>query len=147
MAVPPGEGYDSYEKLILPFDAATWFWLMFTFGFVFATIFIVRLNKTVEHFVIGRFVSTPVLNVVRVFFGVSQIQTPGRNFARYVLMTIILFSLVIRTGYQGVMFELLQKEVRKPTVASIEEMIEQNFTFHMPLHYKFFFNKSEFVQM
>jgi hypothetical protein len=34
---------------------------------------------------------------------------PGRNFARYILMQFILFSLIVRTGYQGVQFDLMLK--------------------------------------
>lgn len=52
-------------------------------------------------------------------------------FARYLLMLFILFSLVVRTAYQEKMFEFLQKEMRKPTVTSVDEMIDQNFTFYM----------------
>jgi hypothetical protein len=34
---------------------------------------------------------------------------PGRNFARFFLMNYILFSLVVRTGYQGVQYDMMLK--------------------------------------
>jgi hypothetical protein len=62
-------------------------------------------------------------------------------------MQFILFSLIVRTGYQGVQFDMMLKvcrnfdlnlpnisqnlqEVRPKGVETIEEMIEQNFTFY-----------------
>jgi hypothetical protein len=38
-----------------------------------------------------------------------MISLPGRNFARFILMQFILFSLVVRTGYQGVQFDMMLK--------------------------------------
>lgn len=43
-------------------------------------------------------------------------------------MMFILFSLVMRTAYQGKQFEFMKKEMRRPDVQTIDEMIEQNFT-------------------
>lgn len=146
MAIPPGEEYNGYEKLILPFDGWTWFWIAFTFGVVSGTVALAKTNAIVKNFVLGKFVSTPILNITRAFFGVSQIQTPFRNFARYVLMMVIIFSLIIRTAYQGVMFEFLQKEMRKPIPTSIDNLIEQNYTFYVERPYKGAFNETEFVQ-
>lgn len=57
-----------------------------------------------------------------------MIALPGRNFARYLLANFILFCLVIRTAYQGMQFEFLQKDMRPNDVETIEEMIENNFT-------------------
>lgn len=147
MAFPPGEEYDGYEKLVLPFDGSTWFWTAFTFALAFATVAIAKVSKPLENFVKESFASTPSLNIVGAFFGISQIKIPSKSFARYVFINLIIFSLIIRTAYQGVMFEFLQKEMRKPTVTSIDEMIEQNFTFYMSRGYKSYYKKSEFVKM
>jgi S-ribosylhomocysteine lyase LuxS involved in autoinducer biosynthesis len=84
--------------------------------------------------------------------GGGMISLPGRNFARFILMQFILFSLIVRTGYQGVQFDMMLKvcrgvtltcsvfdlkfiqtnlqEIRPKDVETIEEMIEQNFTFY-----------------
>lgn len=134
--VPPGQEYNGFEKMLLPFDKQTWMWIGITFFSAFAAIFVLlQARSDISNFVIGRNITTPALNVLRAFFGVSQIVCPSRNFARYLLMMFILFSLVVRTAYQGKMFEFLQKEMRKPTVTSIDEMIEQDFTFYTKLDY------------
>lgn len=132
LTLTPGEEFNGYEKLYLPFDEPTWAWIGITFTTAFVTIFVLRfVRKDIALFVIGRGVTTPTLNVFRGFFGIGQIVCPGRNFARYNLVMFILFSLVIRTAYQGKMFEFLQKEMRKPAPESIDEMIDQNYTFYM----------------
>lgn len=147
IAIPPGEEFNGYEKMVLPFDVWTWIWIGITFAIAFSIIFALRFTRSsVSSFVIGRGTLTPVLNLVRAFFGISQIVCPERSFARYLLMMFILFSLVIRTAYQGVMFEFLQKEMRKPTVTTIDEAIDQNFTFYMMQNFKEYFETDELVQ-
>lgn len=147
IAIPPGELYNSYEKLVLPFDGPTWFWIGVTFAAAFFTIFVLSfVRPEIANFVIGRGVETPVLNVLRAFFGISQINCPGRNFARYHLMLFILFSLIIRTAYQGIMFKFLQQEIRKPTVTNIDQMIDQNFTFYLQRFFKDFYQSLDFTK-
>lgn len=128
--IPKGELYTPLEKLILPFDIETWFWFaIFIAGGIVAIFIIKIMPKVIQNFVFGRNVQTPILNMTQAFFGVGQLTLPGRNFARYLLMMFILFCLIIRTAYQGKMFEFLQQEMRKPEVKSVEEMIANNFTF------------------
>jgi hypothetical protein len=65
-----------------------------------------------------------------VIFGGGLFILPGRNFARFNLMLFILFCLVIRTGYQGVQFDIMLKEMRPKDVQTIDELIERNFTIY-----------------
>lgn len=129
--IPHGELYTPFEKLLLPFDFDTWIWLLvFMVAGVVTIEVIKRTNKRIESFVFGRDVNTPILNLVTAIFGLGQIVLPRRNFARYLLMMFILFCLIMRTAYQGKMFEFLQKPMRKPAVKTIAEMIEKNFTLY-----------------
>lgn len=41
-----------------------------------------------------------------------------------------MFCLIMRTAYQGKQFEFLQKEMRPKDLTTIEQMIEENFTFY-----------------
>lgn len=43
----------------------------------------------------------------------------------------LILSSICRTGYQGKNFEMLQMEMRRKPVQSIEEMIQENFTFYV----------------
>jgi hypothetical protein len=111
LIVSIGEAYTSYEKFILPLDVGTWICCGVFFGGAFIIIFIIsRLNnRMVRDFVFGRRVTSPAFNVLIAFFGQSQNILPRRNFARYLLILFIMFCLIIRTGYQGVQFELIFK--------------------------------------
>lgn len=132
MAVPPGESYSDYEKMILPFDDQVWLWITIVFCSSFSVIILVRTTGARErNFIFGMNVRTPALNVLAAFFGISQIVLPGRNFARFLVMLFILYCLVIRTAYQGKMFEFMQQDIRKPTASSLEEMVKRNLTFYV----------------
>lgn len=132
IAVPPGEKYNSYEKMIFPFDFDTWMWILISFVAAFLSIFIINFTpSSVKNFVFGRNVSTPSLNVLMLFFGVSQVTEPRRNFARYLVMMFIIYTLIIRTAYQSLMFEMMQKEMTKSEVQSIEDFINKNYSLHI----------------
>lgn len=113
--IPLGEEYTSYEKFYLPFDLDTWICCGVFFGGAFLVIFIVNQtrNPRVQHIVYGSRVQSPALNVLAAFFGQSQNVLPSRSFGRFILMIFILFCLIIRTGYQGVQFDLMYKVGKK----------------------------------
>lgn len=147
MAVPPGEEFTGYEKLLLPFDSSTWLLISVTFVIAYSTIFVVNLSSIrVKNYIFGTNVSTPSLNVAAIFFGISQHVSPRRNFARFLAMLFVMFSLIIRTAWQGKMFEYLQKNITKSEVQTIEEMIQRNFTFYMLDQFENNYEKIEFLQ-
>jgi hypothetical protein len=125
-AITPAEAYNSYEKMILPFDELTWILLILTFLMAFLFIFIVNFTtRKVRDVIYGRDVNTPAFNVVAIFFGIGQTRLPGKVFSRVILMLFILFCLIIRTAYQGVQFDMLTKDMRKPlpkTIADLKDM-------------------------
>lgn len=144
--IPPGEPYTPFEKLFLPFDSDTWFWLtVFIMGGIVVICVTKLAPRSVQNFVFGRRVQTPILNLFQTVFGLGQMVLPGRNFARYILTMFILLCLVMRTAYQGKMFEFIQKEMRKPVVQTIREMIDDNFTIYHPLGYREVFAQFEIL--
>jgi hypothetical protein len=131
--VPPGEYYTPFEKLLLPFSNETWICCVVLHIVAVVVIFILKfMSKRARDFVFGFNVTTPNLNLLIAFTGGGQMVLPGRNFARFILMMYIIFSLIIRTAYQGLSFELLVNDPQKNPVESIQEMIEKN----MSLYYK-----------
>jgi len=128
--IPPGERYTDWEKLFLAFDAITWYLIATTFAVAFAVIFIIQLMpEAVQHLVFGINVSSPSMNLLAAFFGLSQIVLPQRSFPRFLLMLFIFWSLIFRTAYQGLLFEYLQGDGRKPEIKSIGELLDRNFTY------------------
>jgi hypothetical protein len=95
--------FSSYEKILMPFDPATWRYLLMTFGIAIFVIFVVNeVNFSLfQNLFYGKGVKTPTFNMIGTFFGVSQTQLPEENFPRILLVTFIFFCLIIRTAYQG----------------------------------------------
>lgn len=57
--------YDQFDKLILPFDDEVWFCLIVTLVIAVITIIVVRFASIkVQRFVFGRYMSTPMLNLL-----------------------------------------------------------------------------------
>jgi hypothetical protein len=129
--IPQGREFTAFEKLIFPFDFAVWILvhIFFLVGFV-VIIVIKRQKKVVQDFVFGENVKNPNLNFFIGFIGGSQTILPKYNFARFLLMMFLLYSLVLRTAYQGSYFKLMQSNKKHKEVQSIDEMIEKNFTLY-----------------
>jgi hypothetical protein len=128
-ALSQSEAYDSYEKLILPFDETTWYLLIITFGSAFAIIFLARFaSQSMRDRFFGRGISSPAFNVIRTFFGIGQIRLPVESIPRFILMMFILFCLIIRTAYQGVLFDMMTKDMRKSQPKTIADLKMQNYT-------------------
>jgi hypothetical protein len=122
--VTKGLSYSPMEKLILPFDLETWMMIFLTFVVGYFTIFVIyRFKRNVRNFVFGTFMNNPSLTMTSIFFGIGMNRVPTRNFARYIFMAFTLYCLVIRTAYQGKMFEFLHIDIKKPTATSVEDLI------------------------
>lgn len=133
LAVPPGIAYTPHEKFLLPFDDTTWVLLSLVFLFAFSVVFILMLVKSfsLNSFVLGDNVSTPGLNIYAVFMGIGMLKLPQRNIARILLMNYILFSLIMRTSYQGKYFEFLTTHPHKRSISSMDELIASKFPIYM----------------
>lgn len=124
-----GLPYSPTEKLILPFDDPTWIAIISSFIIGFLTILIVyQFPHSIQNFVFGRDNKSPSLCFAQIFFGIGLVHVADRNFARYHFMIFTLFCLIIRTAYQGKMFEFMTTDVRKPSVEICQDILDQNVT-------------------
>ncbi|KAG5670865.1 hypothetical protein PVAND_001098 [Polypedilum vanderplanki] len=129
LLVTDGEAYTNYEKLFLPFDELTWIFLLVTFILAFMLIFCInQMRKQIREIFFGKGVTMPSFNVVGTFFGIGQTRLPEANFSRFILMMFIIFCLIFRTAYQGVLFEFMNSDMRKPHAKTINEVFENNFS-------------------
>jgi hypothetical protein len=130
LVVPPGKPLTDLERMFSAFDDETWIGIGLTFVVACIVISIIKLlPMTVRNFVFGLNIRNPILNLFDIFINGGQNQVPGRNFARFLLMMFVIWSLVFRTCYQSKMFESLNSDTRRPRVKTIEELQEQNFTY------------------
>lgn len=129
--IPPGDPYTQLEKMFLMFDWEVWIAIVVTLLISVVVIQITNLfSKKIQNFVYGRNIRTPTLNLQAIFLTGAQHKVPGRNFARFLLLLFVIWSLIIRTCYQSELFKYLQNDIRKPYIKTIDELIERNFTFY-----------------
>lgn len=123
--VTRGAKYSQFEKLTLPFDFITWVLISILFVVGFVTIFVFyRLSMELQEIVFGNRSFNPSLNLIMIFFGFGLIHVPSRNFARFLFLMFVLYCLIIRTAYQGKMYEFMTADVRKPTATTVQEMFD-----------------------
>lgn len=85
----------------------------------------------VQNFFFGMKIRTPYLNIASVIVGWPMNKLPTKNFARWILMMFILFWLINRSIYQGILYKNLQSIIRQKPVQTIEESIEKNYKYLM----------------
>jgi hypothetical protein len=119
----------------MPFDASTWFLLILTFTIAFIVIFLAKKSsQSLRNRIYGRGIRTPAFNVVGTFFGIGQVRLPVESFPRFILMCFILFCLIIRTAYQGVSYDMMTKDMKKPLPKTIHDLYLQNYTILVEKH-------------
>lgn len=131
--IPQGRELTSFEKIIFPFSVPVWLSIVACFLLGCVAIFVVsRRTEAARDFVFGAGVGSPYVNLAVGCIGGSQNVLPKRNFARFLLTLFLLYTLVIRTLYQGSLFELLKKNKHHKKVQSIDEMVRKDFKFYVP---------------
>lgn len=128
--IPKGRPMSAFHKLLRPFDNFVWISILFVL--ILSTIviaFLSLLPRKLRNFVYGERVTTPFMNLIIAMYGGAQTILPRYNFARSLLMMFLLFCLVLRSLYQGALFQYLQASDNEPEVESIEEMASRDFKF------------------
>lgn len=125
--VTKGLKYTPQEKLILPFDTPTWFLISSLFICGYFTIFIIyRLPLKFQKVVFGDKAINPSVNLILIFFGFGLNQVPKNYFARCILLMFLIYCLIIRTAYQGLMYEFMTTDTRKQTANTVQEIFDMN---------------------
>lgn len=98
LTIPYGEPFTALEKMFYPFDNHVW--ALFITAFVIAYLVILLINflghTVTENFIYGENVRSPALNVFSIFMGCGMKVLPKKNFARFLLMSFVLFCLIMR---------------------------------------------------
>jgi hypothetical protein len=127
--VPPPRPLSTFEKCIFPFSWPLWTLILVCYLLGNFSIFLVkRKSKVIQDFVFGENASVPYLNLFIGFIGGVQNFLPKYNFARFLLMMFLLYSLIIRTAYQGMFYELLKSNIHHKEIQSIDELLAKKFT-------------------
>ncbi|XP_065072764.1 uncharacterized protein LOC135697105 [Ochlerotatus camptorhynchus] len=139
--IPPGEPYSSLEQLALPFKYIIWSCIGTILLIAMIVITTIKFHSSiVQHFVFGRFISTPVLNTFNIFFGGSLHRSPVRNFSRTLLAFWLFYSILIRTSYTGSLFKFLQLKPNKSTPQIIPNFIAAGYHIRMTRNFSYMFD-------
>jgi hypothetical protein len=123
--VTRAEPYTPFEKLLLPFDNETWYTVVVTFLAGYFAIFIIyRFPRKVQEIFFGEKNDQPSLGLTRTFFGDGLTREPTKHFARIIFMIFTWYCLIIRTAYQGKMFDFLHSNTEKSTPETMEQLIK-----------------------
>ena len=130
-AIAPGEPYTDLERMFMMFEFELWVAILVTLAIaLIATLMLRFVSQKVRNFIVGRYVQNPTMNMLSIFLTGSQFQTPGRNFGRFLLILFIFWSLIIRTCHQSMLFELMQADLRKPTIETLDEFFKSDLTLY-----------------
>lgn len=128
--IPPGLPYSDFEKMLLPFDNYIWIAIATTLLVCFILVKVVSFSpQWIQDSIFGKNIRTPEVNLIDIVLNGGQFKVPVKSFARFLLLIIVLWSLIIRTCYQTEYFNVLQADVRKPKIQSYEELVEKNFSY------------------
>lgn len=131
--IPPGQPYSQFEKMFMMFDEDVWIAIAVTLfgGFVILQALNTYFSRSTQDLVFGKKVRTTNMNYIGVIVGTGQTVLPEGNFARFILMMFIILCLVLRTCHQSMLYFLLQSDLRRPVMKTIEEAIARNYTFYI----------------
>ena len=148
-AVPPGEPYTDLERMFMMFSVELWIAIGVTLLIgILVTLSLSFVSDVVRKFIAGRDIKSPTMNLVSIFLTGGQVKTPGRNFARFLFTLFVIWSLIIRTCHQSMLFELMQADLRRPPIKSLDKLFESDLTLHYYKSWENFTseNKNFFVE-
>lgn len=132
LMIPSSRNYTSFEKLFLPFSPSLWIAVVLIFSISIIAIIGIKISsRKLRDLVIGPKNRGPFLNMTNALFGGSLEILPKRNFARFLLMVLILYTLIMRTVYQGALFNNMQSEDRTTPISTVTELMRNEFNFYM----------------
>lgn len=127
---PVSEKLSSIDRLLYPLERWTWiFFVLYLIIGNIAIFVVTRSSKVIQNFVFGKKIKNPYLNLWIVVFGTTQHRLPGRNFSRFLLMNFLIFTLILRTAYQGKLYHFLQANIRYPEPQNIDSLIDLGYNF------------------
>lgn len=145
--VPPGKDLTAIEKLYYPFSVPVWGLVGTILLLGIIVILVIKHQSTdIQEFIFGTQVKTPIINMFAAFIGGTQQVLPKRTFSRFLLIKFLIFSLVIRTVYQGLYYQLLKSNKRHEEVQSVDEMFAKDFKFYVGKGVSDIIQGSDFMQ-
>lgn len=133
--IPQGCELSFLDKIVLPFDRHVWFFLVAFI--ILSTLIIVIIKKIaqnpLQNIIMGRRTRTPIWNLLNLILNgaIDGSQMPRTNFARFALLKILTFSLVLRSAYTGSLYGFVERDIRVEPITKISDIFDKNFSFYV----------------
>ena len=123
------EPWSSFEIIAYPFDFNIWFVLMVLLLFILSSTHILMYScRNVLKFIYGFSSATLInTNMIAIVLGQTAHSMPKRNFARYIFLMWILLTLILRSIYQGSLFDFLKSQKTLTLPDSTLELTERKY--------------------
>lgn len=132
LMIPHGAPFSALQKLLRPFDGPVWIALVIFLFSTFLAVLIIKLHSRKAQFLFfDHNINSPIMEMSAIIFGCSQHMLPSTNFSRILLMSFAIVCLVFRSSYSGSLYKFLQCEGHKKDFQTIDELIENDFEFHI----------------
>lgn len=129
--IPSDHFLDPFLKLFYVFDRRLWLSLFAILGVSVVFIEIVKLLFPKFSKMFLNEIRMPFLTIITAFVGGSEARTPKKDFARIILAMFLIFFMVIRSVYQGGLFNILKKDVRVNQIKTIDDINNLEYTFYI----------------
>lgn len=140
--VPPGKTYTQMENFGRVFDQITWTLIIILFlltGGAILTIVNFR-SKKLKTYAFGVHYGNAFMDFVATIFGTALSTSPKAIVPRFLIVKFVLFCFIMRSIYQGSLYNFMQSGAKANPVQSIDEMIVKGFTFFMLQGYAKYLN-------
>lgn len=128
LITPANEYLDPVRKLFYVFDSTLWITLSTTWLIILTFLQIIRLSYPRSY---PREFRNPILSLLIAIVGGSEINLPRRNVHRIMFGSILVFCLIIRSTYQGALFNIIKKDVLINEIKTIRDANLLRLTFFM----------------
>ncbi|XP_055858450.1 uncharacterized protein LOC129920930 [Episyrphus balteatus] len=129
-----GKNYlSSLDRLAKPFSKQTW---ILVAGFLVVTIVFTSVLKLVRlkiyQIIFGEENQNPVTNILAICLGYSVSRIPRRNFARFILLQMLILTLVLRNAYQGSLYDAFRMDKFAQIPSGLNDLNKWNYTILLP---------------
>ncbi|CAD7090644.1 unnamed protein product [Hermetia illucens] len=132
LIAPAPEPYGPIETLLLPFDSTTWTMVtLIVASSLLIVLLLKRFSKFWREFAIGRNNKTPVTNLISVWVNGYVPAFPKHTFARTLVAILIMSTIVLRSAYQGSIFQFLRVDKRHRAPLDFADYLRKGYKVHV----------------
>lgn len=122
--IPADRLLDSFLKIFFVFNYKLWLTLFVVFGLAS---FVIKLLQSKVSALDE--IRAPVMSLFVAIIGGSERNLPRKDFPRILVATFLLFCMVVRTVYQGGLFNMLKQDIRINEIKTLQDINKHHYTF------------------